>query len=279
MTILGPRTTAHPEATIAAAVALAERSKNPTVQSALDALVFAIRVDEPEVFAPEAACEFVPFHHGGGGVSFMFCLHHMNPFEVNRQSDCAVAFCPPGHVYIFGARIANLRQAFNDAKQRGYGAVYLTGGDITLGYRLGFQREGQGHTIAKLVRVRNPNKRAVTHILFETEVTDFDTLHNLIMRTPLPHWRTGRLIGWAGTRGIVTVVTALALPQNFPERGMLLFAAFTVTLGTLLVQGLTLRPLVLALHLDDVDPINRRGAGGASNYRRRGSRGDQQRDG
>jgi hypothetical protein len=33
-------------------------------------------------------------------------------------------------------------------------------------------------------------------------------------------------------------LTALALPQNFPERGMLLFAAFAVTLGTLLVQGL-----------------------------------------
>ena len=52
-------------------------------------------------------------------------------------------------------------------------------------------------------------------------------------------------------------MTALALPQNFPGRGMLLFAAFTVTLGTLLVQGLTLRLLVLALHLNDDDPINR----------------------
>ena len=38
---------------------------------------------------------------------------------------------------------------------------------------------------------------------------------------------------------------------------MLLFAAFAVTLGTLLVQGLTLRPLVLALDLDDDDPIDR----------------------
>ena len=74
---------------------------------------------------------------------------------------------------------------------------------------------------------------------------------------PLPSWRTGLLIGWAGTRGIVTIATALALPQNFPERGMLLFAAFAVTLGTLLVQGLTLRPLALALDLDDDDPINR----------------------
>jgi CPA1 family monovalent cation:H+ antiporter len=72
-----------------------------------------------------------------------------------------------------------------------------------------------------------------------------------------PSWRTGLLVGWAGTRGIVTIATALALPQNFPERGMLLFAAFAVTLGTLLIQGLTLRPLVLALDLNDDDPINR----------------------
>jgi monovalent cation/hydrogen antiporter len=75
---------------------------------------------------------------------------------------------------------------------------------------------------------------------------------------PLPSWRTGLIIGWAGTRGLVTVATALALPENFPERGMLLFAAFTVTLGTLLIQGMTLRPLVLALRVrDDEDTVAR----------------------
>jgi monovalent cation/hydrogen antiporter len=74
---------------------------------------------------------------------------------------------------------------------------------------------------------------------------------------PVPSWRTGLIVGWAGTRGIVTVATALALPQDFPERGMLLFAAFTVTLGTLLIQGLTLRPLVLALNLPNDDTVDR----------------------
>src|SRR5215212_1009828 len=74
---------------------------------------------------------------------------------------------------------------------------------------------------------------------------------------PLPSWRTGLVIGWAGTRGLVTVATALALPQGFPERGMLLFAAFTVTLGTLLIQGLTLRPLVLALGVPEDTTVER----------------------
>jgi CPA1 family monovalent cation:H+ antiporter len=54
---------------------------------------------------------------------------------------------------------------------------------------------------------------------------------------PLPSWRTGLVVGWAGTRGLVTVATALALPPTFPERGVLLFAALTITLGTLLIQG------------------------------------------
>lgn len=71
----------------------------------------------------------------------------------------------------------------------------------------------------------------------------------------LPDWRTGLIVGWAGTRGIVTIATALALPGDFPERSMLLFCAFAVTLGTLVIQGLTLRPLVKALHLEEVDPV------------------------
>jgi CPA1 family monovalent cation:H+ antiporter len=38
---------------------------------------------------------------------------------------------------------------------------------------------------------------------------------------------------------------------------MLLFAAFTVTLGTLLIQGLTLRPLVLALRVPEDTAVDR----------------------
>ncbi len=66
---------------------------------------------------------------------------------------------------------------------------------------------------------------------------------------PAPNWQTGLVVGWAGTRGIVTVATALALPPTFPDRPILLFTAFIVTLGTLLLHGLTLRPLLLALNL------------------------------
>lgn len=72
-----------------------------------------------------------------------------------------------------------------------------------------------------------------------------------------PEWRGGLVVGWCGMRGLVTVATALALPGNFPERDLLLFAAFAVTLGTLVLQGMTLRPLLLSMKLHDDEPVDR----------------------
>ena len=74
---------------------------------------------------------------------------------------------------------------------------------------------------------------------------------------PLPTWGGGLVISWCGMRGVVTVAAALALPFHFPERELILFTAFSVTLATLVVQGLTLRPLIQALDLDDDRPVDR----------------------
>src|SRR5260370_7565632 len=52
-------------------------------------------------------------------------------------------------------------------------------------------------------------------------------------------------------RGIVTLAAALALPDAFPYRDLLLFTASCVVLGTLILQGLTLRPLMTALSFAD----------------------------
>jgi NhaP-type Na+/H+ or K+/H+ antiporter len=52
---------------------------------------------------------------------------------------------------------------------------------------------------------------------------------------------------WAGIRGVVTLVAAIALPlgpPTFPERERLVFIAFVVIIVTLAVQGLTLPVLV-----------------------------------
>jgi monovalent cation/hydrogen antiporter len=73
---------------------------------------------------------------------------------------------------------------------------------------------------------------------------------------PVPTVQSGIVVSWCGMRGIVTLAAAFALPENFPSRDIILFAAFAVVLGTLVVQGLTLRPLILWLGLkDEEDPV------------------------
>lgn len=69
--------------------------------------------------------------------------------------------------------------------------------------------------------------------------------------------------GWCGMRGTVTLAAALALPtgahggEAFPYRDLIVVTAFGVVLGTLVVQGLTLRPLLLRLRLEDDGSVER----------------------
>jgi Na+/H+ antiporter len=52
------------------------------------------------------------------------------------------------------------------------------------------------------------------------------------------------VVGWAGLRGAVSLAAALALPEEFPERNLIVLLTFAVILVTLVGQGLTL-PRVL----------------------------------
>jgi CPA1 family monovalent cation:H+ antiporter len=69
--------------------------------------------------------------------------------------------------------------------------------------------------------------------------------------------RSAAVVGWCGMRGTVTLAAALALPAAFPLRDLILTTAFGVTLGTLVLQGLTLRPLILRLGIKDDGAIER----------------------
>ncbi len=62
-------------------------------------------------------------------------------------------------------------------------------------------------------------------------------------------WRETTVMGWAGMRGAVSLAAALALPQSFPERDLLVFLTFAVIVATLVGQGLTLPPLIRRLGL------------------------------
>nr|WP_221203846.1 cation:proton antiporter [Modestobacter versicolor] len=62
------------------------------------------------------------------------------------------------------------------------------------------------------------------------------------------------LVSWAGMRGVVTLAAAQVLPEDLPDREVLLLAAFTVVVGSLLVQGSTLPWLVRKVGLPAPDP-------------------------
>ena len=78
-------------------------------------------------------------------------------------------------------------------------------------------------------------------------------------RHPPPPAEQTLLVAWNGMRGAVSLAAALALPfatdagGGFPERDLIIFLAFSVILGTLLIQGLTLPPLIKLLGVDDRD--------------------------
>jgi len=65
------------------------------------------------------------------------------------------------------------------------------------------------------------------------------------------------VLSWAGMRGIVTLAAAFAVPEflpdgsPFPHRDLILLCAFAVVLGTLVLQGLTMAPLIRRVCLPD----------------------------
>ena len=77
----------------------------------------------------------------------------------------------------------------------------------------------------------------------------------LRIRDPLPPWGQTFLVSWIGMRGAVTLAVALALPLEldsgapFPDRGLLIFLSFAVVVVTLVVQGLSLPPIIRKLGL------------------------------
>jgi Na+/H+ antiporter len=99
--------------------------------------------------------------------------------------------------------------------------------------------------------------RIAWHMSFNAAIRWHDARYGF--RPPRPMLRpsagSGLLISWAGMRGMVTLAAALALPAGFPERDLIVLTAFIVVLGTLLVQGLTLKPLVRWLALESGDPV------------------------
>ena len=68
---------------------------------------------------------------------------------------------------------------------------------------------------------------------------------------------------WSGMRGAVSLAAALAIPMTvgggdaFPQRDLILFLTFSAILATLVLQGLTLGPLIGALRLKSEDEVGK----------------------
>ena len=103
-------------------------------------------------------------------------------------------------------------------------------------------------------------------------VMAYNTIVRLVQRlvarhtrqaTVLRSYKSALVVGWCGMRGLLTLATALALPigangtPGFPHRDLLITAAFSVVLGTLVLQGLTLGPLLRWLKLADDGMLGR----------------------
>lgn len=81
-------------------------------------------------------------------------------------------------------------------------------------------------------------------------------LRQVSARDPAPPWQVPAVLSWAGMRGVVTLAAAASIPQltdsgaAFPGRPEIIFVAFCVTVGTLLLHGLTLPWMIRRLGVE-----------------------------
>jgi Na+/H+ antiporter len=77
-----------------------------------------------------------------------------------------------------------------------------------------------------------------------------------------PEVRSVFVIGWGGMRGVLSLAAAVSLPYSlpngnlFPQRSMIIYLAFCLIVGTLVVQGLTLPWLIRKLGLSETARVN-----------------------
>jgi len=70
-------------------------------------------------------------------------------------------------------------------------------------------------------------------------------------------WKGATVVAWSGMRGAVSLAAALALPfvtdagDPFSDRALIIFLTFSVILGTLVFQGLTLPALIRVIGLEE----------------------------
>ncbi|MBV8814257.1 MAG: sodium:proton antiporter, partial [Verrucomicrobia bacterium] len=120
-------------------------------------------------------------------------------------------------------------------------------------------RRGQYFVVAGAVLITVIVVRPVWHMFFNAILRLKNRRFGFHPPRPMlrPTVGGGLIISWAGMRGIVSLAAAMALPNKFAYRDLIVLTAFSVVLGTLVIQGLTLKPLLRSLALGDDDPVSR----------------------
>jgi len=86
-------------------------------------------------------------------------------------------------------------------------------------------------------------------------LSNFIRRHALHQHEKLASPKALFIVGWTGMRGVVALAAAISLPEMlnsgdpFPERNLMIFLTFCVIFVTLVLQGLTLPPLIRGLGL------------------------------
>jgi len=76
-------------------------------------------------------------------------------------------------------------------------------------------------------------------------------------------WKNVLIVAWTGTRGVVSLATALALPlvlhngKPLIERPLIIFLAFMVIFATFIIQGMSLPLLIKLLKIRKGSNVNR----------------------
>lgn len=110
-----------------------------------------------------------------------------------------------------------------------------------------------GLQLATFMRGLYRDEAGTTAVLVVVVAVTLLAVRAIALAAPRRQWKTTAVMTWAGARGVIPLVAALAIPTQtdggapFPHRAMLLVAATAVVVVTLVVQGTTLAPLVRRL--------------------------------
>lgn len=171
--------------------------------------------------------------------------------------------------FVFAYIGLQLRWVLADAEDKGFDLLELMGLSaiilaavivVRIGWVFATGVLSRGRARAEAERLKQPPptraRRPVSARAAERRRQRADAGFELM---PPFDWRENLVIGWTGMRGVVTLAAAAGIPvltvtgEAFPGREVIQVVAFIVTIGTLLLQGLTLPWLIGWLDIGDPD--------------------------